>query len=303
MPSEILGPQGVITLHQRSLESLTLTTDPTCDRGHFNNIYLSPFRELRSLCWKAPSIGSLHPLSVVIRSNSAHLQELDLDFVNWEELRRLLGYDGDKEEGENYFPDTILQLPTHSHQPYFPNIRILSLSQVPLTAAMASAINFPALVSLTLRDCPNWDKFLERVLEQKQPIRLRTLEIQYTPESLKEYQTLVVNQFLAAFDGLEELFIREPGPLDSLEFWDLVAGHRKTLKRFANHQRTRYTGDGIHYDYDSRDMGVSKPNLYQFREGRRLNPLTKLDLECIGLSCVPEVLVSIDISNLGFSTN
>lgn len=43
---------------------------------------------------------------------------------------------------------------------------------------------------------------------------------------------------------------------------------------------------------DLPDMGISKFELSQMRKEPALNPFSKLDLEFLGLSCVPELLVS-----------
>ncbi|KAK7755480.1 hypothetical protein SLS62_002410 [Diatrype stigma] len=186
----------------------------------------------------------------------------------------------------------MLQLTGYPSQPFFPNIRVLSLSQVPLVAAMASAINFHTLRSLTLRKCLGWDHFLKGILERKGPINLKTLEIQYDDEGmgLEEY---VIGSFLDAFEGLEELFVSMPGPHDSIRFWNHLAHHRETLRKLADHQRTVNTDEdspAFERDEDVPDLGIFGRQLRRIKKDPSQNPLARLDLECLGLPCLPECL-------------
>ncbi|RYO86791.1 hypothetical protein DL764_008959 [Monosporascus ibericus] len=265
---------------------------------------LSPFRHLQSLCWKAPTIDNLETLSDAIRLNAARQQKLDLDFVDWPDLRQSLGYESDDEEDEaqSYFADIVLELNGRSPRPYFPDIRVLSLSQVPLNAAMALAINFNTLVSLTLRKCPSWDKFLERVLERNYSIRLRTLEIQDSESASQGFGRFVLGDFLDAFEGLEELSIIEPGPADSIEVWNHAAHHRATLKKFVYHQRIVRIVDldeesPYFEEHDLPNLAIIGPQMRQIKEDPSQNPLARLDLECIGLACVPDRLSRSDIEH------
>ncbi|RYP74318.1 hypothetical protein DL770_007628 [Monosporascus sp. CRB-9-2] len=243
----------------------------------------------------------METLSVAIRSNSARLQKLDLDFVDWPDLQESLGYEGDDEKDVMlpYFADIVLQLNRHSPRPYFPEIRVLSLSQVPLIAAMALAINFNTLVSLTLRKCPGWDLFFEHVLEQNYSIKLRTLEIQDSDSASQGFGQFVLRDFLDAFEGLEELFISEPGPLDSVELWNHAAHHRATLKKFVYHQRIVNVDEGFPdlEEEDLPDLAIRGRRMRQIKEDPSQNPLARLDLECIGLACVPDRLSRSDMDH------
>ncbi|KAH9983354.1 hypothetical protein F4779DRAFT_624566, partial [Xylariaceae sp. FL0662B] len=219
IPSTILGSRGTVTLNQNSVKSLSLTTDSTCSHYYEEDcdIDLSSFRQLHSLCWKAPNSENLQAISDAVRLNSAQLQNLELDFVNWSGLRPNLDYDSDdNDDGEypeqSHFTREILDLDSRSPLPYFQNIRIISLSHVPLGTAMARAINFDTLESLSLRLCPNWDGFLARILELRLSVRLRTLAIQASYSVTSGLGDDVMRDFLDAFDGLEELYICEMGP-------------------------------------------------------------------------------------------
>lgn len=267
VPSEILGRQGILSLRQCSLKSLSLITDLACEHSEDDecDLDLSSFRQLQSLRWKAPANAHLEALSVAIRSNSVHLKKLELDFGRWEDLWMSLDHDRDDDEDEEryYFSAKILQLTNHSPRPFFPDIRVLSLSHVPLgAAAMAPAINFSTLVSLTLRKCLCWEEFLERVLEQGPTINLTKLEIQDSDSVSTGMGPFVIADLLEAFRGLEELFITDMGvSLDSTVVWSHVAHHRATLRRFVYHQRVVDQDEESPYfekERDLRGLGIGR---------------------------------------------
>ncbi|KAM5357024.1 hypothetical protein ACJZ2D_016690 [Fusarium nematophilum] len=301
VPPEILGVNGVVPLQQPSLHSLSLITDPTCRNYHDAEceIDLSSFCKLQNLSWRGPNSDNLDALTVALRSNSTHLRKLELDFVNWPELREYLGYFSDDEDDmdgireTDYFAYAVLGLNKRSPRPLFPIIRVLFLSQVPLSAAMAHAFNFDTLASLTLRMCPNWDRFVGRVMQLNHPIKLKKLEIQESDGVTYEWSEAFILDFLDAFEGLEELFVSQAGPASALELWDHVARRHPTLKRFVGHQRTINTDeDSPHFEKpcDVPDLAIFGPQMRRIKEDPSQNPLAKLDLEFIGLACMPERL-------------
>ncbi|KAF5688000.1 f-box-like domain-containing protein [Fusarium denticulatum] len=295
VPPEILGVNGIVPLQQPSLRSLSLVTDPTC-RTYYDGeceIDLSSFCNLQSLSWRGPNSDNLDVLTVALKNNSTHLRILELDFVNWPELREYLGYFSDDEDDmTNYFADVVLGLNRRSPRPLFPRIRVLSLSQVPLSTTMAHAFNFETLSSLTLRMCPNCDQFVERVVQLNHPIKLKKLEMQESDASHEWSETFLLD-FLNAFEGLEELFISESGPNSALELWGHVAHRHPTLKRLVSHQRRINTNeDSPHFEKpcDMPDLGIFGRSMCRIKEDPSQNPLTKLDLEFIGLACIPKRL-------------
>ncbi|RFU79798.1 aaa family atpase [Trichoderma arundinaceum] len=305
--SEILGIGGIIPLRQPLIRSLSLTTDSTCrffyDREY--NIDLSPFRQLRCLRWRAPQADNLAAVSDAIRNNSSHLQKLELDFVKWSNLHQNLGYFSDEEDEEgitaqNYFARAVLRLDKHSPCPLLPEIRVLSLTQVPLVASMANAINFSTLASLTLRMCFGWDDFLERAVQLNVSPKLKSLEIQDSESVSSEFWDKILEDFLATFEGLEELFIYQPGPTSTLHLWECISNHHASLKRLVHHQRIINTDEASPYfeeEHDLPDLSIRGHDLRRISEDPSLNPLAKLDLEFIGLSCVPERLSGSDLKH------
>ncbi|KAF5597544.1 AAA family ATPase [Fusarium pseudoanthophilum] len=289
VPPEILGVNGVVPLQQNTLLSLSLITDPTCRTYYYGEceIDLSSFCDLQSLTWRGPNSDNLEALTVALQNNSTHLRNLELDFVNWHELREYLGYFSDDEDDmTDYFADVVLGLTRRSPRPLFPRIRVLSLSRVPLSTTMAHAFNFQTLSSLTLRMCPNCDQFVERVLQLNHPIKLKRLEIQECNETF-------ILDFLNAFEGLDELFLSQAGLNSALELWDHVAHRHPTLKRFVGHQRRTNTDQDSPYSgkpCDVPDLGIFGPSMRRIKEDPSQNPLAKLDLEFIGIPCIPKHL-------------
>ncbi|KAI1423225.1 hypothetical protein F5Y12DRAFT_758693 [Xylaria sp. FL1777] len=291
VPSEILGDHGIISLrHNCSLRSLYLETDFMCHFSHNGRykIDLSPFHQLRSLTWKRPTPCNLETLSVALRTNSRHIQEVDVDFICWEVFEHILDNDDSHRKSDfelhSLFSDTMPGLNNLSPVLYFPDIRILSLIEVPIVVSMIPVLNFNTLVSLTLCNCPGWITFLEHIAGQNFSIHLKRLEI----KGLRGDSILgapVVGRFIRTFQGLEELFIREnyesEDGLHNLELiWDNAAHHHATLKKFVYHPQP------LTWQSELQDLAIPPHQLQRMKDDpTQQNPLARLDLECIGLAC------------------
>ena len=278
-----------------------MTTDYSCTPCLHRrcSIDLSSFRQLRSLTWKAPNPIHLDALFVAIRANSVHLQTLELDFVNWEDTWDFLASDnaGDHEDtaAQNFLVQGLLGPDRRLTPLVLPDIRTLVLSQVPVTASLAKMISFESLVSLTLRNCPGWDTFLARAARLKCRIQLTTFELHSeTVSPLWTQNTLV--EFLGAFRGLEELFVSQAGPVDSLALWDCIACHKSTLKRLVQQQSAINTEmmapyfEGAHVIWDRAIFGRGARDM---RDDACQSPFAQLELEYVGIGYAPERLVSL----------
>ncbi|KAK4062576.1 hypothetical protein Purlil1_14210 [Purpureocillium lilacinum] len=153
-------------------------------------------------------------------------------------------------------------------------------------------ISFESLVSLTLRNCPGWDTFLARAARLKCRIQLTTFELHSeTVSPLWTQNTLV--EFLGAFRGLEELFVSQAGPVDSLALWDCIACHESTLKRLVQQQSAINTEmmapyfEGAHIIWDPAIFGRSARDM---RDDPCQSPFAQLDLEYVGIGYAPERL-------------
>ncbi|KAH6636903.1 hypothetical protein F5144DRAFT_469631, partial [Chaetomium tenue] len=176
----------------------------------------------------------------------------------------------------------------------FPVIRELSLTDVPLAAGMARAVNFGTLRSLTLLRCQGWYVFLAWAIKLKLPIRLKTFGIHIIDNTSLVSNRLLIGAFLSSFKGLENLFIDEPERQGLLVFWDAVACHQPALKKFVHQQRTCPSD---RYAFSSARVVPRLPllnlEMLQLQRGPFAAQLCDLDLEFVGLPCRPLLLVPV----------
>ncbi|KAH6854109.1 hypothetical protein B0I37DRAFT_22148 [Chaetomium sp. MPI-CAGE-AT-0009] len=303
VPSEVLGPSGTIPLNNPSLRSLNLTTDPTCHSSGAQHceIDLSALCQLQSLRWRGPGARHLDTLSRTIENNSGRLRSLELDFICWASLKRDLDFDqGIRLEADEWCANNVFGLTRQSPQPTLSAIRELSLAQVPLGDGIGRTINFDTLVSLKLRNCRNWDDFLDEIIHLGVPIRLKTFEIRDSEYVTGYGAPETLNRFLTTFDGLEELFVSywnsEKGDYRgrwnhvTSGIWNSANHHRETLKRLGYHRRERVW---IGPESDLQDEGLYMWGISETQDNPSQHPLADLDLDFIGLSCSPGLLGTI----------
>ncbi|KAH6667672.1 hypothetical protein B0J14DRAFT_169359 [Halenospora varia] len=102
--------------------------------------------------------------------------------------------------------------------------------------------------------------------------------------------------FLGAFQGLKDLFVSLPGPVETLEFWRTIAHHKSTLTRFVCHQRTvNLNENSSHFEeeMDLLDLSLLPEDRAELDRSGSHHPFAALNLECIGLGCTPQLLKSI----------
>jgi hypothetical protein len=136
-------------------------------------------------------------------------------------------------------------------------------------------------------------------MESQTPLQLKTLEILDfnldTPHETAKSKAAIITEFIDFFKGLEELTVSICGPTSSLQFWVHVAGHVASLKRFVYHQRITDQDEELlnsRLGRDSSDLGISSEDRNCIRKDPSQNPLSRLNLEFIGLTCAPKYLVS-----------
>lgn len=226
VPSEILGRSGYLENKQSSIETLSLITGGDCgeNMGGGCPVDLSAFHSLRGISWvNLRSAEDFEALGGVLHSNSAHLTELRLDFVDWSEADDSWFMDRGQFEGgrsENFFVRDILKLSVGEVVVKFPALETLLLREVSFASAapeMLYAFNLSKLRSLTLRNCPDSEDFLRGVNELGQPIKLISLEVLAGSEYAFDICE-ALSTFLGAFEGLENLYVAQLGRTQSIEF-------------------------------------------------------------------------------------
>ncbi|KAH7159137.1 hypothetical protein DER46DRAFT_637777 [Fusarium sp. MPI-SDFR-AT-0072] len=321
IPSEILE---ILSLKHPSIQSLSLITDPFCSRfnrwSRSSDIDLSAFRNLRRLSWKAPMGCQFDDIARLVKVNAKHLEELGLELQGWSPDREsrestVIHHEDNPEVWDKIPASTMLArkmfgleaiISEPSEQPHFPKLRSLKLTRVPLRdenagiQVTASSINLNALRHLSLRMCACWMPFLSNIMESQTRFQLKTLELLdfylNTPHEPATSKAATITEFIDSFKGLEELTVSICGPTSSLQFWEHVAGHASTLKRFAYHQRTKdQDGELLNSSLgrDSSDLGISPEDRNRIRQDPSQNPLSRLNLEFIGLTCAPKYLKDI----------
>ncbi|CAH0022673.1 unnamed protein product [Clonostachys rhizophaga] len=314
IPAEILGRNGILPQKHPKLQSLSVCGDFLCNRG--GKISVSAFRSLQRLRWRAPNTRQVDALSEAIENNASHLKELEIDFARWKTLEGTISYPygglgggisrkvfGVGHQGLYTEVTQLVGIPSPLQGIIFKEIRSLSLTEVPLTADLARAINFQTLQSLKLRTCPDWFGFLNAIVEDKVKLNLKAFEL---TDDLGEYQktqdgyyaacVASMPAFLASFQGLEQLHLAVFGIRNTAAEWQGCArDHRESLKslvfheRFANWDRQSY-GSGQVSDSgylllpDERKL---------FKEDPSQNPLSLFNLNFLGVCCRTENVQSL----------
>ncbi|KAH7211202.1 hypothetical protein BKA60DRAFT_494823 [Fusarium oxysporum] len=308
---ECLAQRAVILLNRfndRQLESRTADID------------LSAFHNLRRFIWKAPMGCHFDNIASLVKANARQLEELELELQGWSQDREsrestVIHHEDNPEVWDKITASTMLARQMFGLQEAaseaaertcFPNLRSLKFTRVPLRdentgiQVTASSINLNALRHLSLRMCAYWMPFLSSIMESQTPLQLKTLEILDfyldTPHETAKSKAATITEFIDSFKGLEELTVSICGPTSSLQFWEHVAGHAASLKRFVYHQRITEQDEELlnsRLGRDSSDLGISSGDRNCIRKDPSQNPLSRLNLEFIGLTCAPKYLKDI----------
>jgi hypothetical protein len=305
VPGRILGAEGILPTRQASLEILEIVTDCTCETHeaqiptrYWNcQVDLTPMRNLKTLCWKAPRLENLRTLSSTIYNNRQHLKNLELDMIDWQKLRskRTVSLSssqgGDQDENCRGFLTEMLQPSPSPVRHFLPVLQHLSISGTPIGGGLANIVQLTNLRSLRLRRCDGWQKFLQYIMDRKMDVKLKMFEIQDSSDTLASAENHVLGRFLRSFRGLEKLFISLSGT-SSIDpsFWSHVATHRDTLTRFVQHGNyDREIGAPVSDILPDQVMPAT--NIRSINADPALNSLRQLNTECIGLGCWPKHLV------------
>jgi hypothetical protein len=285
---------------QKSLESLILVTDGACAYNYdgLSSINLSVFPCLRKLSWRGMrSKRDMKALEVALKRVSHQLVELELDFMNKEEVHATLYLDDD--ELDNFLTHSILGLPSENRTRIYPAVQVLSLSKTPFDSVaqdIAHAFNWGLLRSLTLRFCEGWEDFLFYGSGLSCPATLKALKIQATINEEIDAERSI-STFLGSFQGLEQLLLSNFSPSTTLDIWHALIHHKATLRTFVHHQR------GLQEDLDSEDfreddsdspdltLTLYTKEMMKWSEDRTTHPLSGLDLEFLSLCCEPKLLM------------
>ncbi|KAI8401454.1 hypothetical protein FOFC_18323 [Fusarium oxysporum] len=244
IPASVLGPSGIINKCQSTLRNLNLITDWQCYRTDpfwltsgcekRSELSLQGLKDLRRLCWKAPHEEDLFALSCVVDTNKRHLEALELDFIEWDtSAGRSFRYGNGTPDVCPLLGD-VLHLSPIAGGAIFPKLQELSLSEAAIGPKLALAIDFNVLRVLKLRGCYGWCEFLEHLTASRVKLEITTFELIAAGDKSPavEIRDDTINEFLASFTGLQELYLLVSAPwFPCGQFSSAIANHRATLRQ------------------------------------------------------------------------
>ncbi|KID60053.1 hypothetical protein MBR_10470, partial [Metarhizium brunneum ARSEF 3297] len=297
VPQQLLGQGGYVLTHQNRIQHLRLVTDANCAlNSQSPALALQGLKSLKYISWTGlRTYSDFIALGLALRQNAHHLEALQLDFIDWELVKE--HWDEMDDDIADFFR-FILRVRPQSTKLRFPAMENLSLSGLDLTShscGVAYAVNTASLRSITIRRCPGWELFLQRLIEPNYALNITSLEI-YQPVGLMavaENEEEVLRNFLESISGLESLYLSLPSPTDTKALWRTAVRHKATLRRFIYHARSVNLDDEselFEEEMDLNDMALLSDSFLAHLRSQSPNPLGELYLECIGLACDPRRL-------------
>jgi hypothetical protein len=143
---------------------------------------------------------------------------------------------------DNFFAQGVLGVQYGEKTKLLPSLHTLALSGVSfqsMEVEMTYALNVVRLHTLKLWNCPGSLGLLQVIIDSGQVVRLKSLELtsccfSYRHEPVDRAAEIVAG-FLRGFQGLEDIYLMLPQPID----WGLVVhgllSHQSTLKRLITH--------------------------------------------------------------------
>ncbi|KAJ3460287.1 hypothetical protein MRS44_011154 [Fusarium solani] len=295
---EILAEKGILGRMHPTIQSLRLITDPECPRGACEPMRLPNFRQLKSLSWKGPNAAYLLELGHLIIKSSQHLQEVEIDLLDWERVEEINGYydDSDSEGWATGSADSWMDssrngdkkagffaciwkwhLRTTTPRPIFNALTKLPLSHVRVGPGLIDEMNIGLLRSLTLRSCPKWTSFLEYAPKVNVALKLKELEIEDHGDWPNPPRLSTLWGFLDSFSGLQKLYLSFEELIGILPPCGHISRHRDTLQRLAQYDgvidNTLVWNSEDSQEESDRDGDGKAPTQ---------DPSSNLHLECLG---------------------
>ncbi|CAI6088010.1 unnamed protein product [Clonostachys chloroleuca] len=302
LPAEVFGEQGILSLRQPCLRSLSIISSSACQR--ISSINLLPFESLRSLSWSDASPYNLEALATAIQINASRLETLEVNFINWPRFWYIvegsdephLRFDEtgieDDDDGmyiceDTYFEDEVLGQMRNPLQPMFPVLRSLALTQVHLSNRTILTLNIGALESLTIRWCDGWVAFLRSLVELGVPLDLDHFQLQGSANHGwdGEYHALLA-RFIECLSEPKSLSLGQLGTHSSHGVWNRLVQHQKSIRRFVHQLNTKVLFDGSSSIQAEHLTGEDWDGMRQ--EPFRQNPFANFEsLEFLGVTCEP----------------
>ncbi|KAK2741054.1 hypothetical protein FQN57_005791 [Myotisia sp. PD_48] len=281
IPVQIFNAFGSLPFRQQIIETLRLQADSGCKVGSLKPM-ISNLKCLKQLSWKGLSRYNISSdtddLRAIFKQSSNQLQELELVYTI-----DLVGRHASENISwrEPSLVEAVLGLSDDDTEQLFSSLQRLSLTSIflePLHKEMVHALNLFQLRSLKIERCRSWGKLLRSAMQTGRKICLKSLEIQY------------VIAFIQSFYGLEELFISSYQSEAPWDVWRAAHHHRSTLKRFIHDQDSF---GPAYWEYGIPSLSWSLEDRARLIDDPSQNYLAQLDLEYLGINCVPPILPDI----------
>ena len=257
-----------------------------------------PFEELQTLSWRG--VGTFGDFDAIKKCIAAHrdtLTSLTLNLISWERAartwRKTLAWQSPMPTTtQNFFASNVLGVQPGQAIERLPSLERLSLAAVSFRSVpmeMACAFNFAGLRELELWHCPYSLRLLGALVEfVSMTLKSFKFTIDSDPGSQPGSCDAIVARFLKSFQGLEQLHLMLPTPIDWGVLCSGVTKHSSTLRHVVAHTRTEAYLN-IRNEDPSRDDDFDR-NIAWSDDIARL--LRGVNLVGIGLSIQPSVLVS-----------
>ncbi|GKZ98507.1 hypothetical protein AnigIFM59636_003302 [Aspergillus niger] len=242
LPAEILDTKGYLVRHQQQIHSLSLITDGACPHAGHRLGGLSNLTALTDLEWG----GIQHPFEMrtlceCLRRNHRRLKAVSIGVL----------LDPNVPTSHGGYPEGLLATASAGR-----------LRAGLLPGGQPSP--FRALKALTIRDCPNDQRFLQLLARAKDPLSLQQIEIcsDYLRDSEDRLASIATAESLPSFRGLRRLYLKVvnfPRFLPGLG--DVIKHHRATLHGLVFHERRLMPIDAERLFEDLRDVNMASPNI------------------------------------------
>ncbi|GCB25461.1 hypothetical protein AAWM_08346 [Aspergillus awamori] len=263
LPAGILDINGYLVRHQQQIHSLSLITDGTCPHAGRRLEGLSSLTALTDLEWE----GIQHPFEMrtlceCLRHNHRRLKAVSIGLLldpsvptSHEDILKV------------FWPPPAQDDCTSGEREWFPSLTSLTFSRVPFPDSLlpgGQPSPFRALKALTVRDCPNEQRFLQLLARVKDPLSLQHFEIcsDYLRDSEDRLASIATVEFLLSFRGLRRLYLKVvnfPRFLPGLG--DAIKHHRVTLHGLVFHERRLMPIDAERLFEDLRDVNMASPSI------------------------------------------
>jgi hypothetical protein len=298
---------------QTSLEDITLVTWSGCynDDEDDSVVDLSKFHAIRRISW----IGwddYTQALRVALETNSKHLTDLQLEYVNRpngdfiedDDTDDDINNNEDEDTGDrgahhpNFFAREALGLKrsTATSEAVFPALTSLYLSFISLKnaeKALVHTLNISGLLHLKLRQCPAMEDFLRVITESGQMLKLLSLEYHSNLNEELDVCSTLGNIFDITPD-LTDLFLSIPGPTETLDLWRKLADNKMRLTRFVYHQRSVNINENssrFEEEEDLADLLLLPEDMDKLESAGEQHPFAQMNLMCLGLGGDPFTVV------------